>query len=190
MLIWGHKEWVVMAEDGKKSAGKLKDVVIPRGPKSIAEPEKELRFTRGAQAMTFFALAVVVFALTLALFILSTQDWGMEEPLLTGWWWVCFPGLFSCYALFWLGLYCNRHAYIILSPLGVEVFPFLKASQNLRVVYWSQVADVEFPVGDNQMVLHFTEEKKSGIIASLKPIPGKKRHLLEKAVQGVLEKRD
>ena len=43
-----------MDEEEKSLGEKVKDVVIPRGPKSIAEPEKELRFTRAAQGRMFF----------------------------------------------------------------------------------------------------------------------------------------
>ena len=177
-----------MVNDGKTFGEKVKDVVVPRGPKSIAEPEKELRFTRVMQGKMFFALAVVVFAATLGVFILSTQDWGMEEPLLAGWWWVCFPGLLCVSALMRLAIRCTRHAYIILSPLGVEIFPFFHARENLQVVYWTQVVDAE--VNGQELVLHFTEEKTSGVVVSLKPIPGERRQLLEKAVMGVLEKRE
>lgn len=176
--------------DEEKLGEKVKAAVLPRGPKSIAEPEKELRFTRAAQARVFFACAAVVFAATVAVFILATQDWGMEEPPLKGWWWLSVVGLVFCYIMFRLALRCTRHAYIILSPLGVEIFPFFKAKDNLQVIYWSQVADAEFTDDAKNLVLHFTEEKKSGIVASLKPIPANRRHLLEEAVLGVMEKRE
>ena len=176
--------------DEEKLSDKVKDAVLPRGPKSIAEPEKELRFTRAAQAPLFFGASAVVFEARTAVFILSTQDWGMDDPPLESWWWLCVPGLLLCYAMIRLGLRCTRHAYIILSPLGVEIFPFFKAKENLQVIYWSQVADAEFTSDAKNLVLHFTEEKKSGVIASLKPIPAGRRHLLEEALLGTLEKRE
>ena len=45
-------------------------------------------------------------------------------------------------------------------------------------------------VKDEQLFLHFTAEKSSGVIASLKPIPAERRLMLEKAVAGVMKKRD
>ncbi len=177
-----------MEDEEKPIKEKVKDAVIPRGPKTIAEPEKELRFTRARQAPLFFGLAVISFAAAMGVFILSTQDWGMGGPLLEGWWWLCLPGLLLCYGMLRLGLRCPRHAYIILSPLGVEIFPFFKARENLQIIYWSQVADAE--VKDGQLFLHFTEEKKSGVVASLVPIPEGRRELLEKAVTGVMGKRE
>ncbi len=176
-------------EEEEKLSQKVRDTIVPRGPKSIAEPEKELRFTRAAQAPLFFAVSVIFFVATMAVFILSTQDWGMGGPLLDGWIWLCIPGLLICYALLRLGLRCTRHAYIILSPLGVEIFPFFKAKKNLQIIYWSQVADAEFSPDAQNLVLHFTEEKKSGVVASLRPIPERRRHLLEEALLGVMENR-
>ncbi len=177
-----------MKDEEKPIKEKVRAAVLPRGPKTIAEPEKELRFTRARQAPLFYALSVIAFAVSMGVFILSTQDWGMGGPLLEGWWWLCLPGLLLCYWMLRLGLRCTRHAYIILSPLGVEIFPFFKARENLQIIYWSQVADAE--VKDGQLFLHFTEEKKSGVVASLSPIPEVRRLLLEKAVVGVMEKRN
>ena len=39
----GRNEEASMASEGNTIGEKVKDAVIPRGPKSIAEPEKELR---------------------------------------------------------------------------------------------------------------------------------------------------
>lgn len=175
-------------KEAKTVREKLRGAVIPRGPKAVAEPEKELRFTRARQAGLFFGLSVLCVAVSMGLFILSTQDWGTEAPLLEGWWWVCFPLMFIAYWLLRLALRCTRNAYIILSPLGIEIFPFFKARENLQVIYWTQVAGVE--VRNERLVLHFTEERRSGVIACLKPISKERRHLLEKAVLGVLEGRD
>lgn len=167
----------------------LKEKVIPKGPKTIAEPEKELRFTRAAQAGKFYALSVIFFTISMALFILSTQDWGMTGPKLAAWFWVwlCIPGLALTFVFFRLGLRCTRHAYIILSPLGIEIFPFFHAEKNLQVIYWTEINDID--VGNNQMTLHFTEKKNSGIVASLSPIPRKRRALLQKALLGVMTNR-
>ena len=172
-------------ERDQKPSSKVSDGVRSRGPKAIAEPEKELRFTRAHQARVFYGLSVITFAASMAIFILATQDWGMGGPLLKGWWWLCLPGLLLCYLMLRLGLRCTRHAYIILSPLGVEIFPFFRARNNLQVIYWSQLADAE--VKDGQLFLHFTAEKSSGVIASLKPIPAERRLMLEKAVVGVMK---
>ncbi|HCL97630.1 MAG TPA: hypothetical protein DHW77_07700, partial [Verrucomicrobiales bacterium] len=102
-----------MTEEKKTMVEIIKGAVIPCGPKSLAEPEKELRFTRAAQAPLFFGLSVVFLIMTLAVFILSTQDWGMGGPILDGWLWLCLLGLLLCYWMIRLGVRCTRNAYII-----------------------------------------------------------------------------
>lgn len=169
--------------------GKIRNAVLPSGPKKVVEPEKELRFTRSAQAPLFYAGSVLSFAATMAVFILSTQDWGMKAPMLDGWLWLCVPGLLLAYTLLRVGLRCTRHAYLILSPLGVEIFPFYKPEKNLQILYWTEIADAEFSADAKQLILHFSEEKKSGVVVSLSPIPVMRRHLLEEAVIGVMEQR-
>jgi len=177
-------------EEEKSISGKIKNSVLPSGPKKLAEPEKELRFTRAAQAPVFYAVSVLCFAVSMAVFILSTQDWGMGEPMLAGWLWLCVPGVILTYLSFRLGLRCTRHAYIILSPLGVEIFPFIKPEKNLQIIYWSEVADAEFSPEAKRLIIHFNQEKKSGVVVSLNPIPVMRRHLLEEAVLGVIEQRE
>jgi len=168
--------------------GTLKKALIPSGPKNLAEPEKELRFTRAAQAGIFYAASVVSFAASMAVFILSTQDWGMGGPMLDGWVWLCIPGLLLTYGFLRTGLRCTRHAYLIFSPLGVEIFPFYKAEKNLQIIYWSEVAAAEVSDDLSRMTLHFNKEKKSGIVVSLHPIPRSRRHLLKEAVLGMMTK--
>ena len=164
----------------------FKEKVIPKGPKEITEPEKELRFTRSAQAYQFYISGVVIFALSMSCFILSTQDWGIDAPLLKGWLWLCLPGLIGTYTLLRLGLRCTRHAYIIISPLGIEIFPFFNAKKNLQLVYWAQINNDE--IDAQTLKLHFNDQKTGGVIASLNPISHKKRPLLKKAIDGVMQK--
>jgi hypothetical protein len=167
----------------------IKKTVLPSGPKSVVEPEKELRFTRAAQALVFYAAAVGCFAASMAVFILSTQDWGMGGPMLDGWLWLCVPGVILTYLFLRIGLRCTRHAYLILSPLGIEIFPFVKPEKNLQIIYWSEVEDAEFSSDLHQFILHFNENKQSGVVVSLHPIPAKQRHLLKEAVCGVMAKK-
>jgi len=166
----------------------IKKSILPSGPKKLAEPEKELRFTRAGQAGFFYAAAVIFFAASMAVFILSTQDWGMAAPLLHGWLWLSVLGLLLTFAALRTGLRCTRHAYLIFSPLGVEIFPFFKAEKNLQIIYWSELADTEISPDLSQMTLHFNAEKTSGVVVSLSPIPRRRRHLLKKAVLGMRSK--
>ena len=162
--------------------------ITSKGPKQLAEPEKELRFTRSRQAYVFYFSAVLTFALTMSLFILSTQNWGIEPPILQGWVWPCIPGLILVWLLLKLAVRCTRHAYIILSPLGVEIFPFYKAKDKMQMIYWGQIESAE--VSDKELVLHYNKEKTGGVVASLQPIVRSRRRFLKKAIEGTMAKRE
>ena len=148
------------------------------GPKDIIEPHKELRFTRGSQASLFAMLAAVCGGASVAIVILNLL---LKDPLIS-WWWVLapLPPAFICARLC---LHCVRHAYLILTPLGIEIFPFFKPRKNLQVLYWSQISDAEV-TGRNQLVIHLNREKTSGIVASLTPLQPVYRELLEHAIAG------
>jgi hypothetical protein len=174
-----------VTEEAEPSArAKIREVLVPSGPRSVAEPEKELRFTRGAQASLFYMIASLMLAAGVGLMMLSTQKWGMANPPLQDWRWLCIPDLLVAFWLFRLGMRCSRHAYLILTPLGVEIFPFFNARKNLRLVYWTEIAAAEFK--DSRLYLHFSETKNSGVIASLRPIAVAQRRLLKKAIDGRL----
>ena len=175
------------ANDDRPIREKIRSALLPSGPKSIAEPEKELRFTRAGQAPLFYIIAALTVAAGIGLLILSTQKWGMDAPPLQSWWWLGIPDLLIGFWFFRLGMRCSQHAYLILTPLGIEIFPFFNAQKNLQVIYWTQIAAAE--VKDGKLVLHFSEQKNSGVVASLHPIPPQQRELLKRAVEGRMEQR-
>ena len=154
------------------------------GPKPVEEPHKELRFTRAGQAMQFAILGAVLGGASIAMLLLNLIP---SDPILA-WWWPFVPLPFAA-LLFHLAYRCVRHAYIILTPLGIEIFPFFKARENLQVFYWSQIADAEVNLRD-QLVLHFNQERTSGVVASLAPIPSRRRDLLAHAIDGRMDERD
>jgi len=177
----------VTASNDRSIREKIRSALLPSGPKSIAEPEKELRFTRAGQAPLFYIIAALTVAAGIGLIILSTQKWGMDAPPLQNWWWLGIPDLLIGFWFFRLGMRCSQHAYLILTPLGIEIFPFFNAQKNLQVIYWTQIAEAE--VKDGKLVLHFSEQKNSGVVASLHPIPTQQRDLLKRAVDGRMEQR-
>lgn len=149
-------------------------------PKKIAEPHKELRFTRAGQAQGFIVIAAVSFAF----FLLIGLTWFMGHPTFT--WWMALPFLILSALLTKLSAYCARHAYIILTPLGIEIFPLIKPQKNLNLVYWAQIIDADFDNELTALKLHFNEDQSAGIILSLKAIPTEKRPLLKKALESRL----
>lgn len=147
-------------------------------PKPVAEPHKELRFTRIGQAQSFMVIAAVSFAFALLIAITAF----MGHPSFR--WWMTLPFLALAIVLARLSGRCARHAYLILTPLGIEIFPLLKPEKNLNLVYWTQIEEAEFNQDLTLLKLHYNREKTAGIILSLKPILEKKRPLLRKALLG------
>lgn len=148
--------------------------------KAIAEPEKELRFTRSSQAQLFFLIAVFCVAITVCSLFYSYINWGASDYTLKTYFWVYLLPLIPAAILIKIAMHCVRYAYIILSPLGIEIFPFVKPEDNLQVIYWSQIDHVEFDY--DIMTLHFDAEESSGVVVSLAPIQKKQWKLLEHAV--------
>lgn len=149
-------------------------------PKKIAEPHKELRFTRAGQAQGFMVIAAVSFAF----FLLIGLTWFMGHPTFT--WWMALPFLILYALMTRLSAYCARHAYLILTPLGIEIFPLIKPHKNLNLVYWEHIIDADFDEELTALKLHFNEDQSAGIILSLNAIPTKKRPLLRRALESRL----
>lgn len=145
-------------------------------PKPVAEPEKELRFTRGAQAQGFFIGAAISFAVTLIFIGL------LGHPLIR--WWLPLLTAISGVLFLRTALRCTRHAYLILTPLGLELFPWRKPEENLEIRYWSEIDSVEFSEDEDRLTLHFNPEKTAGLVISLAPVPPARRPLLRRAVEG------
>lgn len=149
----------------------------PRMP--VAEPQKELRFTRSGQAAVFVILGSVLAMAALVFFLL--------EP--TSLWWGLIPLVLAivCGRVTW---HCTRHAYLILSPIGVEIFPFFRPEKGMQLIPWGQIAAIEINEPLTKATLHFTAEKTAGIHLTLRPITAKRRPLLAKALTGVMAQRE
>lgn len=147
----------------------------------VAEPHKELRFTRAAQAVPFWILAAVAAAAAVTLFTVGL--YRPENPDLPASGWAIIPALI-CWASLRLAIHCTRRAYLILSPLGVEIFPFFRPVAGMRTVPWAEIHSVE--VGKHLVTLHFNAEQEAGVHLELSPIPKARRPLLAKALEGRL----
>lgn len=145
-------------------------------PKNVAEPHKELRFTRAGQAQGFYITGAVF--ITLTVFILIT--WLMGHPSFRCW--MLAPPAAISFGFIHLALHCTRHAYLILTPLGVEVFPLWKPEKNLLLIYWTEIESAE--IEDSRLKLHRNQQKTSGVVISIKPILKCHRALLAKAIRG------
>jgi hypothetical protein len=149
--------------------------------KSIQSPEKELRFTRSGQAAAFWIAAAVLVAASVTLS--ATSIYRDVNPELPHPLWALLPlalaGLTARTA--WK---LTKHAYVIFTPLGVEIFPFFKPQQTMRLVLWQEIQDAEVNADLTRLTLHHDLEKTFGVHISLRPIRKDRRALLAKAITG------
>jgi hypothetical protein len=149
----------------------------------VQSPEKELRFTRSGQASHFWLAAAMLAAAGITL--LATAIYRDINPRLPHPAWALLP-LAAAAALASLAMKMTRHAYLILTPLGIEIFPFFRPAAGMRLVLWQEVARAEVDEKSRRLTLHHDAAKTSGIHLSLSPIRADRRCLLAKAVLGRL----
>ena len=150
---------------------------------NVQSPEKELRFTRSGQAVVFWVIAAV-FAMV-GITMLATAYYRDINPQLPHPAWAVVPlGLALLLARMATSL--TRHAYLILTPIGIEIFPFLRPAQGMRMVLWQEIDHAEIDGKSTRLTLHHDAAKTSGIHLSLTPIRADRRPLLAKAVLGRL----
>lgn len=147
----------------------------------IQSPDKEVRFTRSGQAVIFW-LAGAVFG-TAAVTLLATSTYRDINPMLPHPAWALAPlaGAVVSARLAWR---LTRHAYLILTPLGIEIFPFYRPEAGMTLVSWQEVDAAEVNASRTRLSLHFDADKTSGIHLSLRPISADRRDLLIKALAG------
>ena len=147
----------------------------------IQSPEKELRFTRSGQAAMFWIVAAVAFAVAMTLLLTSIyRDVNPEVPHPV---WAVLPLIISWLCVR-LALRMTKHAYLILTPMGIEIFPLFKAESSMQMVMWSEIDGAETDASLTRLTLHHNAEKTSGIHLSLRPIRKDRRALLAKAISG------
>ena len=153
-------------------------------PRKISEPEKELRFTRARQALTFVAVGVIFVCVAIAIWVKATPMIGNaagEAPAISSPWWALVPLLPALWS-FWVARHCAQHAFIILTPLGVELFPFFFPSKNMQAIYWSEIGGAT--VDDALRTLTLELDGGGKIFVALAPIATSARPLLKRAVEG------
>ena len=92
------------------------------------------------------------------------------------------PCFVVCGLAVWLARHLASHAYLILTPLGLEIFPFFRPAKAMQLVLWQEIVGAE--TNERWLTLHFNGEKTAGLHLSMRPIVKKRRELLAKAVLG------
>jgi hypothetical protein len=88
-----------------------------------------------------------------------------------------------------LGKRCVRHAYLIFTPLGIEIFPLFRPEKHMTLVTWQEIQDLDADLPSKRLSLHYNVEKTSGVIVSLSPILPAQRQLLQHTVTAIRQKR-
>lgn len=158
-------------------------------PKPLASPEKEVRFTRAAQGRLFLMMAALLLAIALGVVVLATQGTEFEAPRLQGYLWTALFPLFGAWAMMRLAVRCIRHAYLIFTPLGIEIFPLFRPEVNMQLVLWSVIDSVECEENLRRLLIHYTAEKSAGVMVSLSPILPAQRELLRALVASLASQR-
>jgi hypothetical protein len=151
---------------------------------AVAEPNKELRFTRARQAHGFWMAAAMLAMAAIVFFLLALPR--AENPELPSPWWGLAPLVLAGLAVR-TAVRCTRHAYLIFTPIGIEVFPFFRPARGMQVIPWAQIDEMEIDDPPKVLTLHFDSEKSSGVHLSLAPILKDRRALLARAVRGRME---
>ncbi len=147
----------------------------------IQSPEKELRFTRSGQARIFWLCSAVSTAIGVTM--LATSIYRDINPDLPHPAWALVPLAFAAF-MGRTAVNLTRHAYLILTPLGIEIFPFFRPSSGMRLIVWQEIQGAEVDGETTRLTLHHDIGKTSGIHLSLTPIRPDRRTLLAKAVIG------
>ena len=154
--------------------------MIPTAPR-VAAPEKELRFTRSGQAVWFWIGAMLLVAAATVILVMGGGRLTQPERIHPAW--AAVP-LVGAWLATRVALRLTRHAYLILTPLGIEIFPFFRPADGMRMVSWGEIADAETDGTLRRLTLHFDAAHTAGVHLSLAPIREELRPLLAKAVLG------
>lgn len=147
----------------------------------VAEPQKELRFTRSGQAVGFCVAGAILCGVAVTL--IATGVHRPENPELPHPAWAV-PCLVIAICVFLLASRLTKHAYLILTPMGLEIFPFFRPAKGMQMVFWQEIRAAEIDAKGKWLTLHFNDERTAGIHLSLSPIRKNLHGLLVTAVMG------
>lgn len=139
--------------------------------------ERELRFTRN-RAGGILAAAGCLLAVIAAFLQLTGHDtitpylpaplWAMQTSVLV-------PAVLCVYS----GIRCLKYAAVIVTPLGVEILPFLRPRRTMRWYLWQQMDSVDRK--GKRLNLHLADG--AAVSISLRSMTPASRDLLVHAVR-------
>lgn len=140
---------------------------------------RELRFTRSGQARIFWICGAVFAACAMVLAVVALER--ESNPSLPHGLWACVPLLLSM-ASIWLAIRLTRHAFMVLTLNGIEIYPFLRPAADMRLVLWHEIHSAEVDDSLSLLTLHFDADKTSGLHVVLVPVRKDRRRWLADAI--------
>lgn len=158
------------------------------GPRPLREPARELRFTRARQALDFALLGVLCGSAAGGLAVLASPQFSIRGhgPVLSSYW-PALVALTLAAGAIWVAIHLSRHAYILLTPVGLEIFPFFRPARNFRLVLWQEIEHLE--VSGDHRVMAVDLAGGGRIFLSLVPLRERQRELLAHAAAGIVDQR-
>ncbi|MEM6911851.1 MAG: hypothetical protein AAF555_09750 [Verrucomicrobiota bacterium] len=154
----------------------------PSPSPTLSLPQPELRFTRSAWASLLGLLAAGFFcgAMVGSAWAFHLQTERGEFGLLS---WLAIVGpIASASTLLWLSRWLAKRTYLLLSGVGVEVFPLFKPEDRLEVFPWDEVAEAR--VLESPRALHLTLASQAEFRIPLGALRPDSCQLLQTAVAG------
>jgi hypothetical protein len=145
---------------------------------------RELRFTRSGQARLFWILAAMFAAAALTLVAASLHR-ESNPGLPHGAW--ALPPLLLAIAAASLAAHLTRHAYIVLTLVGIEIYPFFRPASRMRLLLWPEIDSAEVDQAFRVLTLHMDPGKTSGLHLALEPVRNDRRQWLASAIMSRLE---
>lgn len=142
----------------------------------IPARERELRFTRNRSGAILMAGG---FLLIITAAFLQLTGYDTITPYLPAPLWVMeAAALLPSILCLYLGRRCLKYAAVIVTPLGVEILPFLRPRRNMQWRLWQQIVSVDRK--GSRLTLHLADGTETFI--SLLPLNSGSRDMLVHAV--------
>ncbi len=150
--------------------------------------KRDVRFTRGGQADLFALIGVGMLCVAGAMALLAWPAFlpPKVEPIVGSGWWALVPVALAV-VMFGLAVHLGRHAYLLISPVGLEIFPFFFPVRNFRLVMWDEIENLE--VGEGRKWLTVAMFGGGGVHISLAPMRRMQRQLLAETVLRAMKMR-